>query len=57
MNDILIEDHDTSLHFEHDGPNVRATVSSDEDAGSAPFIVMTRAEARKLARDLLEMTK
>lgn len=54
--EILVEDLDGQLHIEHDGIEIRATITSEDEA-TAVSVVMDRKTARKVAYDLLEMTR
>ena len=56
ITDILIEDLNSELRIEHDGTDVRVTIESEDEACAAS-VVMDRTTARKMARDLLEMTR
>lgn len=56
VTDIVVEDLNNELHIEHDGTDIRVTIESEDEACAAS-VVMDRKTARKMARDLLEMTR
>jgi len=56
ITDILIEDFSSELRIEHDGTDIRVTIESEDEACAAS-VAMDRATARKMARDLLAMTR
>ena len=54
--EIVIYGDENWLHMEYDGTGVRVTISP-EDGSDGPFVWMDRTSARKMARNLLEMTR
>lgn len=60
IRDILVEDlggYDTQLHVEWAGTKIQFSIEKEDPDDPVPPVVMTRDEARKLARKLLEMTR